>query len=892
VSGLYRLALRVLPRAVRDGHGDEMVAVFEQLLRDRRRQGGWRAAWRLSLFEFTALVRFAWCAHRGAPAPRRIDERMLTWSAEAERTLPMRESLFQDLRYAARLLVRTPGFTTVCVLTMAIAIGANTAVFSLVYGVLLKPLPFPDSNRLVVLGHHTAGGDGLTTTSPGNLYDWQGGAAAFDSMAGFAYTQRVITRGDYAERVLGALSVGSVFDVLGRTPMEGRTFTAADDGPGAPAVVVLGQAFSRRLFGERSAVGESLQIGGVPYSVIGIMPPDFAFPDYDAQYWVPARFAPQLKQNRDQYFLLAVARLGRGVSVEQGTVQLNTVMDAIRRDYPQHTENATAAVVPLKAYLVDGVETRLWMLLGSVALVLLIACANIANLLLARGSGRQREMALRHAIGARPQRLIRQLLTESVLLAGLGGLAGLVLGGVLMSALVTWLAADLPRAEGIGLDATVLTVTTGVTVLCGFAFGLWPAVHMSVSHSAEALRQGSRETGRTDRVRTALVVMEVALAFAVLVGAGLLARSFTNLLDVKPGFEPAGALTFNVSLPEVVYRTAADRFSYFERAVARLGALPGVTHVALSTTVPVAGRGIGAWFNILDRPVPPDQTPPAVPYRVVSPNYFETLAIPLKSGRRFTSDDGGEGRAVVLVSEAVERRYWPGESALGRRIYLGAPDNRIVDNAEIVGVVGDVKQIGLDEAVSEAVYIPHKLVPIVGTFSFVLRADVPPAALVGSVRAALNGLDASVPMQTAQTMEDVVARSLAPARSSVYLLGVFAFMALVLAVIGVFGVLSYTVSQRRTEMAIRFALGAPVQSVLLLVLRQGMRHVAIGIAVGLVVCVPLARYIQGLLFNVRPSDPMTLASVAALLALVGGVAVYVPCRRATRVDPGTMLRES
>jgi putative ABC transport system permease protein len=892
VRRLYALALAVLPRAVRDAHGEEMAAVFEQLRHDRRRHGGWTAVWRASVFELMALLRFAWCAHRGAPAPRRIDERMLTWSIEPERTLPMRESLLQDLRYAARLLARTPGFTAVCVLTMAIAIGANTAVFSLVYGVLLKPLPFPESDRLVVLGHLTEGGDDLSTTSPGNVYDWRDRATAFESMAGFAYTQRVIARGDYSERVLGALSVGSVFDVLGRMPIEGRTFVAADDGPGAPAVVVLGHAFSRRLFGERSAVGESLEIGGVPYSIIGVMPPDFAFPDHDAQYWLPARFDGQFRQSRDQYFLLALARLERDVSVDQGAVQLNTVMDAIRRDYPQHTQNATGGVVPLKEFLVAGVQTRLWMLLGSVALVLVIACANIANLLLARGSSRNREMALRHAIGARPQRLIRQMLTESMLLATLGGLAGLALGFALMRALVTWLAADLPRAEGIGLEGTVLAVTVGVTVLCGIAFGLWPALHLSSGRSVDALRQGSRETGRTDHVRTGLVIVEVALAFAVLVGGGLLARSLTNLLDVKPGFEPSGTLTFNVSLPTALYRTPADRFNYFERSLATLSALPGVTQVALSTTVPVAGRGVGAWFNIIDRPLPPDRTPPAVPYRVVSSNYFETLAIPLKSGRGFTVDDGRPGRHALIVSEAVERRFWPGESALGKRIYLGAPDNRVVNDAEIVGVVGDVKQVGLDEAVSEAVYIPHRLAQIQPTFSFVVRASVPPETLVGAARAALRDLDASVPMQTPATLEDVVARSLAPARSSVYLLGVFALMALVLAVVGVFGVLSYSVSQRRAEMAIRFALGASARSVLMLVLQQGMRHVVIGIVVGLAVCVPLARYIEGLLFNVRPADPVTLAGGAALLAVVAGAAVYVPCRRATQVDPVAMLRET
>jgi putative ABC transport system permease protein len=892
VKRFYTLALRVLPRDIREAHGDEMAAVFEQLLHDRRRRGGRAAVWRATWVELLALLWFARCTRRGAPAPPRIDERMFTWTPDAERTLPMPESLLQDLKYALRLLARTPGFTAVCVLTMAIAIGANAAVFSLVYGVLLKPLPFADSERLVVLGHRSDGADTLNSTTPGNFYDWQARTHAFESMAGFAYTQRVVTRGEYAERVLGVASVGSIFEVLARTAIEGRTFTAADDVPGAPPVVVLSQGFSRRLYGDRSAVGESLQINGVPFSVIGVMPPDFAFPDYDAQYWTPALFDAKFRQNRDQYFLLALARLNPDVRLEGSLVQLNTVMDAIRQDYPQYTQNATGGVQPLKEYLVQGVETRLWLLLGSVLLVLVIACANIGNLLLARGASRHREMALRHAIGARPQRLVRQMLTESVLLAALGGVAGLALGAVFVRGLVAWLGADMPRAGAVGLDGTVLAVTTGVTVLCGIAFGLWPAIHVSSGHAADALRQGTRETGRADHVRTGLVITEVALAFAVLVGAGLLARSFSNLLDVRPGFEPSGVLTFNVALPGAVYRTGPQRYAYFERAVESLRALPGVADVALSTTLPVAGRGTGAWFNMLDRPVAADQTPPSVPYRVVTPNYFAALGIPLEAGRGFTTNDGLEGKRAVIISRAVARRFWPDGSALGKQIYLGAPDNRLFPDAEVVGIVGDVKQVGLDEEVSEAVYMPHRLSPMFGTFAFVVRTNAAPVGIVSAARAALQRIDPAVPMQTAQTMEDVVARSLAPARSSVYLLGMFALMALVLAVVGVFGVLSYTVAQRRKEMAIRFALGAQSDSVLLLVLGQGMRHVAIGIAIGLAVCVPLARYIQALLFQVRPADPATLASVAVLLLVIAGFAVYVPCRRATRVDPVTMLRES
>jgi putative ABC transport system permease protein len=891
VTRLYFVALRLLPRDVRDVHGAEMAAVFEQLLRERRRRDGVTGVVRAATFELCALLRFAWCARRGTRPPPRIDERVLAWPAENERKLPMRASVLQDLRYAARLLARTPGFTLICIVTMAVAVGANTAVFSLVHGVMLKPLPFPESDRLVVLGHHTDGDATISSTTPGNFYDWQSRMTAVDAIAGFAYTQRVVERGEFAERTLGALSVGSVFDVLGRSAQDGRTLSAADDIFGAPAVVVLAEGFARRLFGERQVVGESIRIGGGAFTVIGVMPSDFAFPDYDAQYWVSARFDAQFRQNRDQYFLLAVARLDPDASVEQSLSQLNTVMDAIRRDYPQHTQNATGAVLPLKEFVVDGSGTRLWMLLGGVVVVLMIACANIANLLLARGSARRREMAVRHALGARSTRLVRQMLTESLLLAVLGGAVGIVLGRALLQLLILWLPQNLPRADGVTLDGTVLAVTATASIVCGLAFGLWPALQLSRDGAANAIRQGIRETGRTDRVRSGLVIAQVALSLTLLAGAGLLARSFDNLSNVRPGFEPAGLLTFNVSLPGAVYREPSARLAYFERAVEQLRRLPGVTTVALSSTLPVAGRGIGAWFNILDRPLPVDQTPPGIPYRVVTPSYFTTIGIPLRRGRVLSDDDGLRGARAVVISEAVERRFWPNESALGKRIYLGAPDNRLFEDAEIVGVVGDVKQTGLDEATSEAVYIPHRLMPSMPTFSFALRTAQEPTSLASAARAELRKIDPSVPVHQLRSMAEIVAQSLAPARSSLYLLGLFAVMALILATIGVFGVLSYTVSQRRAEMAIRVALGATSRSVLMLVLGHGLRHVAIGIAIGLVLCVSLARYIQGLLFNVPPVDPLTLVAVSMLLAVVASVAVYVPGRRATTVDPVMVLRD-
>lgn len=891
---LYRLLLRLLPATVREVHGEEMAAVFAQLLRERRARAGWRGAAQAAAAECAALVRFAWSARRGAAGAGRLDERLLAWPSSQERRSLMRGALLQDIRYAIRLLLRTPGVTAACVLTMALAIGANTAVFSLVHGVLLAPLPFPDEDRLVVLGHASrSGGPGLGTTTPGNYYDWQGGVTAFDSLAAFAYTRRVIARGDFAESVLGVLSVGSAFDVLQRSAAAGRALTAADDDPAAPAVVVLGEGFARRLFGTRTSVGESLLINGLPVTVVGEMGSDFAFPDFDAQYWVPARLDAAFRGNRDQYFLLGLGRMRAGVSAVQVQAQLDTVMDGIRRQHPQATEDAVAAVVPLRAFIIDDAGTRLWLLLGGVAVVLVVACANIANLLLARGASRRREMAVRHALGARGGRLVRQLLTESAVLAIVGGIAGLAIGALLLDALLAWLPLDLPRANGVSLDRTVLAVSLTASALCGLAFGLWPALRLSFDNVSEAVRQGGRDSARRDPVRAGLVVAQVALSLLLVAGAGLLARSFDNLSHVNPGFAADRLLTFTITLPGGTYRDAISRQGFFERAIARLERLPGVTAVGLSSTLPVAGRGTGAWFTIIDRPTPADRTPPSVPYRVVTPGYLETLGIPVLRGRTLSAGDGGDGPPAVVISEAVERRFWPGEGAIGKRIYLGAPDNRLFPEAEIVGIAGDVKQAGLDEMTSEAVYIPLRLSPRwTTTLSVAVRTLVEPATLGGSARAAIAELDPAVPVLNVQTMDEVVARSLAPARSSSYLLALFAVMALALAVVGVFGVVSYAVTVRRQELAIRLAVGAPARSVMLLVLGQGGRQVLLGIALGLVFCAALARYIESLLFGVRAADPWTLAAAALLLAAAASLAVYIPARRAMAVDPVSVLRMS
>jgi putative ABC transport system permease protein len=908
---LYRVMLWLLPPEVRDRHGEQMAEVFAQSLRDARRRGGRRLAVRTACAELRDLVWFAWEERRGDARRqrlRRFDERQFAWPSESSISISimpasptstpgsgrkplMIGSLLQDIRYGFRMLLRAPGFSLVCVLTMALAIGANTAIFSAVNGVLLQPLRYHDPERLVVIGHRPDDGIGLNSTTPGNFYDWQRDATGFEAMAAWGGVERNLSNASSAERVPGVISAGSLFDVLGRRALIGRTFTADDDGPGKPPVIVLSHGLWQRLYGDdRTAIGKTLTLGATAYTVIGVMPPDFAFPGADAQFWTPATFDQALRGNRFEFFLLAAARLKPGVSAEQAQAQLDAVMDRIRLQFPRETQNARAGVMPMQALLVDGVRTRLFTLMGAVACVLLIACANLGNLLLARAASRRREIALRQALGARPARIFRQLLTESLILAILGGALGIALGAGLLTSLLALLPENLPRASEVRLDATVLAVTLLAALGSGVVFGIFPAIHLARRSSGEALREGTRGTSRGRRVHTGLVVAEVALAIVLLTGAGLLVRSFSKLVDVDPGFKAEKLLTFRVGLAFASYPKPEQRVAFFEELRRKLRALPGVDGVAMTTTLPVAGRGTGAWFNILDRPLPPNQTPPAEPYRIVSDDTLQVLGIPLVRGRYFTASDGRDGSRAVIISESVERRYWPGGDALGKRIYLGAPDSRVVDDAMIVGIVKDVKQQGLDESSPTAVYIPHPETTFVPTFSFALRSSIDPASLTSAARAAIREVDPSVPMFRVRTIDDVLSQSTQPARSSMVLLSGFAGVALLLAVLGVFSVLSYGVAQRAKEFGIRMSLGAGSREVVLLVLRQGLIPVAAGIALGLAGAFGLTRFMQTLLFGVTATDPLTFAAVGTGLAGVAAIACYLPARRATRVDPVVVLR--
>jgi putative ABC transport system permease protein len=882
VQSIYRALLRLLPDETRDRHGEPMTLVFDEQLRDARTRGR-VAALGVAARELVALARFCWRERQAASADA-------VHRPPPEGRRPMIAPLFQDLRHAVRLLRRSPGFTSVALLTMALAIGANAAIFSVVNAVLLRALPFDDPQSIVVLGHRTDGGDSLDSTTPGNLHDWMQGATAFSAMAGFTSTERIVTVNGNAERIRGGLSIGSLFDVLGREAAQGRTLTPRDDDPAADPVIVLSARLARRLFGDASPVGQSLLVNSIAHSIVGVMPADFAFFDYDYEYWIPARFDAVFRVNRDQYFLLGIARLKPGVTITQAHAQLNTVMDAIRLSYPQFTQNATALVLPMKEVLLDGVGTRLLVLMGAVLFVLLIACANLANLLLARATARRREMAVRHALGADRNRLVRQMIAESLLLALAGGLAGLVTGAALVRVLVEYLPDTLPRRSGIGLDAWVLLFTFGVSLISGLLFGAFPAFQITGRRVLASLREGTRSSARMGVVRRGLVASQVALALVLLVGAGLLLRSFTRLTGVAPGFRTERLLTFTAPVPTATYRTPEERLAFFERAAAEIEAVPGVESVTLTTTLPVAGRGNGAWFNIIERPWPAAQTPPGVPNRVVRANYFQSLGIPLLRGRTFTAADGLQGTRAVVISDSVARRFFPEGDAIGRHIYMGTSDNRVVPDSEIVGIVADVKQTGLDEERPEAVYVPHGLVPAISSFTFAVRTTIDPATIAPTARGIIRRLDPGVPLVRLQTMDQIIGRTAAPARSSMVLVGVFASVALVLAIVGVFGVLSYAVGQQTTELGIRMALGATASQVQWALVKQGLVPVAIGVGLGISASLLLARFMQTLLFGVTATDTVTFAAVILLLIATGTAAAYLPTRRATRLDPVQALR--
>jgi putative ABC transport system permease protein len=872
---LYRAALRLLMPAVHDRHGHDAIATARQLSAQAR-AAGLRAWWRYWLAEFSSLVRAAW------------HERPVR---KASFMIP---NLVRDVRYSVRLLWRTPGVTAIALVTLALGIGANTAIFSIINGVLLKPLPYPDADRIYLIQHVLLSDrTQQQSTTPGNFYDIQRSVTSMQ-MAAIQTSSATLTGHGDPERLIGVGSVGSVLEVLGVKPQLGRIFTADDDRIGAPKVVVISDSLWRRLFDARAdAIGQTLMLGGEPLTVVGVMPRGFTFPDTQIDLWAPMQMSAQARTSRTEFFLTIIARLAPNASPADARGELDAVMTRLRTEFPEANSTMGLDAQPLAETMVANVSRLLWILMASVGCVLLIACANLANLLLARATGRGREIAIRQAIGADRSRVMRQLLVESVVLALLGGAAGVLVGKVFLDALIAWLPAGIPRIEQATVDVRVLILTFAAAALTGIIFGLAPALQLARSTPAAVLRDDARtSTGRAP-LRAILVAAELAVALVLLAGAGLLIRSFILMQRVDPGFSTDRVLTFQVRMEGPNYAKAENRIAFVNTVVDRLRSLPGVTAAAASSYAPIVGRGTGAWFNLLARPVPPGSTPPGIPYRVITPDYFKTMQIPLVRGRLLDERDGRGGTPSVVISESMVRRFWGSPSdgdPIGSQIYLGAPDNRLFNQATVVGIVKDVRLAGLGNSLTDAVYGLNTLMPFWRNFTFTVRTTGNPLALAGDARAIVRQTDGALAITSMREMADIMRTSVAPTRASMMLLVLFAGVALVMAAVGVFGVMSYAVTLRSREMGIRLALGARPQEVRRMVITDGLKQAVVGVAIGIGGALWLTRLMDSLLFGVKPSDPLTLVSVAVLLLVTAGLACYLPARRATKVDPLIVLR--
>jgi putative ABC transport system permease protein len=798
-------------------------------------------------------------------------------------------SLFADLRYSIRILTRSPAFSIAALLALALGTGANTAIFSVVHAVLLEPLPYPAPDRLVMLWQdmRARGGPAREWATPGNYFDWKAETPVFEHVAAIGGWAPALTGAGEPEQLVGAQVTATYFDVLGVPPLLGRAFLPEEDVPGAERVVVIAHdLWQRRLAGDPGVVGRTVTLDGEPHAVVGIMPPGFRPAVLAAaQIWRPRRMNAA-NPSRGAVILRVVARLRADVSVDQARTRLASAAQRLERQYPDWNTKVGFVVERLHDQVVGDVRPALLVLLGAVGFVLLIACANVANLLLARASSRTREIAVRLALGARRGRVIRQLLTESLVLAVAGGAAGLLVAFWGVDLLMAFVPAGGPLNREVGLDVPVLIFTAVVTLLTGLAFGVAPALQTSRPDMAASLKEGGKHgaSAGTRRLRRALVAAEVAVAITLLVGAGLLARSFVNLQGTYLGFDPAGVLVASVSPPSARYPEDPQRVAFYDRLIERAAALPGVRTAALTSIIPLA---IGdSDMSFLIEGVPPPATGEDYPvgwYRIVSPGYFDTLRLPLARGRTF---EESEPAPVFVVNEAMVRKYWPAEDPLGRRIRL----SRNGPWFTLVGVVGDVRQRGARETPQPQMYFPYRQFIEPGAVVVALRTDGDPLALASSLRSAVREIDADLPVYGVARLDELVSGSVAQPRFVMLLVVVFAALALSLAAVGIYGVMSYTVVQRTGELGVRMALGASPGDLFRLLLGDALRVTAAGLAIGCGAALLLGRTMRGLLFGVSSADPLTFAATTAFLLGVALLASYLPARRATRVDPLLALR--
>jgi putative ABC transport system permease protein len=805
----------------------------------------------------------------------------------------------QDIRYAVRKLSRTPGFTAIAAFTLALAIGATTAIFTVIDGVLLKPLPFRDPERVVRVTNIRDGN--RQPSSVPDFLDIRSQSKSFSSLAAIDAQAMNLTGGSEPERVQAARVGATFWNLLGVTPALGRGFAPNEDTQAAGRTVVLSDGLWKRRFGQDPRiVGKTIALDGNSYTVIGVAPARFSFPDRP-EVWIPLVFSSDdvNPEGRGSHWMGIIGRLAPNVTVAQATSELATITRRLEQQYPESNTGMSGAVIPMQEYMVGDVRPALYVMLGAVAFVLLIACANVANLLLVRAASRESEMAVRTALGAGAWRIVRQLVIESVLLALIGGVFGTLLALWGVDLLLAMAPNGLPRINEVSVNGSVLLFTAGVTAATGVLFGLFPALHAARANVSGVLKDGMRGSSggvASRRARNTLVMAEMALAVVLLVGAGLLIRSFGKLLAVDPGFRAERVVTFAISAPDTKYREYAQRRELVSNLIERMKRVPGVQGAAIVTGLPLSNIMMRTSAHIVGTPQERPAERKGTDVAMVTPGYFTTMGIPLVAGRDFTDRDGSGAPVVSIVNQEFVKRYFPNENPIGKRIALGwdqdtaSTGGNMILGGEIVGVVANVKRRGLSQEVYPETYASY-MQPTFSSFSVVVRSTADPSTVMAAIRAQVRELDRDLPLSELRQLKELVSASVSRPRFYTTILGVFASIALILAAVGIYGVISYAVSLRTRELGIRIALGATGRQVSGLVLQQGVALAIAGVLIGGAGAYWLTRLLSRLLFGVSATDPLTFAAVAALLTAIAAIASFVPARRAAKVDPLLAMRD-
>ncbi|HLK18563.1 MAG TPA: ABC transporter permease [Bryobacteraceae bacterium] len=856
----YRALLHLYPASFRAEYGDEIESVFRERLRDASNPPAVIALWISSFFEIL------------------LNAIGVHW-----------DILRQDLRYTTRTLLRSPGFAITAILVVALGIGANTAAFSVTDFVLIRNLPFPDSQRLVKMWQTTSGYDQMEF-SPLNYRDVKRMSKSYEGMGVVVPSAvNLVGQGD-PQRIFNAFVTSEVIPLLGIQPLFGRVFTPSDEREGAPGTVLLSyQLWQSQFAADPGVLGRKVILDGFPYVVIGVMPPQFHFPSAEVALWVPKQFSEQEFQDRNDNYLQVLARLKPGVSLEQAQAEMNVTMLQLKREYPGENKNTGGTVIFLRDEISGKSRVMLWALLGASACVLLIACANLANLLLTRSLSRQRELAVRAALGAGRERLVRQSMTESMLLAVSGGCLGILVAVSAVPLLTRLVPNTLPIASTPEVDFRVLIFAGLLTVLTGVVFGVLPALRASGNKDMDALREGARSGGgRKERLRAALVIAEVTISIVLLISSGLLIRALWKLQGTDPGFRADGVLTVQTSLPMPKYEKTARRVDFYDRVLSGVRALPGVTNAGYVTSVPMLWPG-GIWPVSIDGQVVERTASHTVSMRYATPGYFATLGIPLLLGRDVSESDTTDRQFVAVVSQSFARRYWPDQNPLGRHFQLTFHDRMVV------GVVGDVRVRGLETASEPQAYLPYRQVPdgmvvYYAPRNLVVRTAGSPTVLAPSIRRIIHEADPEQPASDVQTMDQIVEAKTASRTVQVRVLAAFAAIAFLLAAIGIHGLLSFAVSQRNREIGVRMALGAASGDILRMVMRQGVWVALAGVIPGLALAYIAARLMQAILAGIQPGDLATFASAAGLCVVMTLAGCFLPAWRAVRIDPMTAIR--